>query len=190
MKQQPGAIFRSLLAGALLGGAIGSEGHSTSPTGGFISGLARGGNAVAQQQYERQQAAQEQNMRRQQMGLEEQKFEEQQAEHAASIEQWNIQNLMAGREADYRDREQLLKENEQDANIQKWAIDNGGYLAPTIPHNGEPGNSQQLMKDMTRDPASFQSASGSRAVAGEEIRLQRTESRLEEWMDGERWQAR
>ena len=160
MPQKPGQVFRSLLAGALLGGAIGSEGHSTSPTGGFISGLARGGNAVSQQEYARQQAAQEQNLRRQSMGLEESKFEEEKAVHAGQMEQWNIQNLMAGREADYRDREQLLKENEQDANVQKWAIDNGGYLAPSIPHNGEPGNSQQLMNDMTRDPARFNPPAG------------------------------
>ena len=44
VKQQPGAIFRSLLAGALLGGAVGREGKATGGSaGGYLTGLARGG---------------------------------------------------------------------------------------------------------------------------------------------------
>src|ERR1700733_312798 len=61
VRQKPGAIFRSLLAGALLGGAIGSEGNAGGgKVGGFLSGFARGGNAVNQQAQQRQQQAQAQ----------------------------------------------------------------------------------------------------------------------------------
>jgi len=47
---------------------------------------------------------------------------------AATLEHWNITNLMHGREADFKDREQLEKENDVDLNVQKWSIDNGAYL--------------------------------------------------------------
>jgi hypothetical protein len=75
--------------------------------------------------------------------------------HAATLEHWNIENLAHGREADYRDREQLDKENEQDENVQKWAIENGAFIAPSIPHNGEPNNGPDLMKAMVSDPNRF-----------------------------------
>jgi len=161
VKQPPGQLFRSLLAGALLGGAMGSEGHAGGGSvGGFLSGFSRGGNAVVQQQYQRQQAAQEQQQRQEQMSLEERKFQEEQMQNKAQLEHWNLENLARGREADYRDRDQLLHENEQDANIQKWAAENGAYLAPSIPNNAVPGNGPELMKQMAQNPARFNPPSG------------------------------
>jgi len=159
VRQQPGAVLRSLLAGALLGGAIGSEGRSTSPVGGFVSGLARGGNAVVQQQREAQQAAFEQNQRRQQMTIEQQRADDETKMHAAQMEQWNLESLARAREADYRDRDQLTKEQEQDDNLQKWAVESNAQLAP-IPGNATPGNGPKLMRDMTNNPASFQAPQG------------------------------
>ena len=161
MKQAPGAVFRSLLAGALLGGAIGSQGSAGGGSvGGFLGGFSKGGNAVQQQEYQRQQQAQQAANEQKKMGLEEQKFDEEKMQHKAALEQWNIENLMHGREADYRDREQFLKENEQDANVQEWAVENGAYLAPSVRNNGEPGNGQQLMEDMTRNPDRFNPPAG------------------------------
>jgi hypothetical protein len=162
IRQQPGAIFRSLLAGALLGGAVGSEGHASggSSVGGFLSGFAKGGNAVQQQNYQRQQDAQAAAQKKQGLTLEQQKFDEEKTIHAATLEHWNIEQLMHGREADFKDREQLDKENEQDENIQKWASENGAFIAPTIPGNGVPGNGQDMMKNMIKNPAAFNPPTG------------------------------
>jgi hypothetical protein len=161
IKQAPGAVFRSLLAGALLGGAMGSEGQATGGSvGGFLGGLGRGGTAVEQQTYQRQQQAQAQAQRQQAASLEERKFDQQQMMDSATLEHWNSQNLANAREADYRERDQLLKENDQDANIQKWAVENGAYLAPTIPNNGVPGNGPDLMKRMVQNPALFNPPAG------------------------------
>jgi hypothetical protein len=135
VKQPPGQLFRNLVAGALLGGAMGTQGPSAgSGAGGFLSGLARGGNAVQAQVYQRQQDAQALAQKKRQMPLEQQKFAEEKMQHQATLEQWGVENLTHAREADYRDREQLNKENEVDLNIQKWAVDQGAFVAPTIPN--------------------------------------------------------
>jgi hypothetical protein len=155
VKQQPGAIFSSLLAGALLGGAMGSEGKASGGSvGGFLSGVARGGNAVQQQQYQRQQQVQEQQRQQQEMSLEERKFDEEKTQHQATLEHWNLENLARAREADYRDRDQLEKEEAQEENVQRYAIENGARLAP-VPNNGVPGNGPALMKAMVNNPKAF-----------------------------------
>ncbi|MGA8500903.1 MAG: hypothetical protein WB683_05100 [Candidatus Sulfotelmatobacter sp.] len=156
IKQPPGTLFRSLLAGALLGGAIGSE----SPKGGFFGGLARGGAGVEQQQYQRQQQAQENARKQQQQTLEEQKFEEEKTQNAATLEHWNMENIARGREADYRDREELRSEEAQEENVEKWATENNAYLAPIVPQNGVAGNGPALMKAMVANPAAFQPPAG------------------------------
>lgn len=74
IKQPPGQIFISLLAGALLGGAMGSDGKAQGGSvGGFLSGVSRGGNAVEQQNYARQQEAQKQAQDRAKLMLEQQR---------------------------------------------------------------------------------------------------------------------
>jgi hypothetical protein len=161
VRQKPGAIFRSLLAGALLGGAIGSEGNAGGGSvGGFLGGMSRGESSVEQQAYQRQQQAQTNAQHRQEMTLEQEKFDEEKMQHASTLEHWNLENLARGREADYRDREQLEKENEIDLNVQKWAIDNGAFIAPTVPNNGVPGNGPDMMKAMTKNPAAFTPPAG------------------------------
>jgi hypothetical protein len=158
--QKPGAVFRSLLAGALLGGAIGSEGHAGGGSvGGFLSGFSRGGNAVAQQTYARQQQGEENAMRHQQVGIEEQRLDEERTVHQAEFEHWNLESIARAREADYRDRDQLQKEQLQDENLAKWAIENNARLA-SIPGNATPGNGPQLMRDMTNNPTSFNAPPG------------------------------
>ena len=123
-------------------------------------GMGRGAAGVEQQAYQRQQQAFEQNQRKQEMSLQEQKFAEEKTEHAATLEHWNITNLLHGREADYKDREQLEKENEVDLNVQKWAIENGAYLAPSLPNNGVPENGPEMMRAMTKNPAAFTPPAG------------------------------
>lgn len=46
VKQTPGSLFRNILAGAIIGGAAGS--HARGPSGGFLPGLAMGGEAAMQ----------------------------------------------------------------------------------------------------------------------------------------------
>jgi hypothetical protein len=160
IKQAPGAMFRNLLAGALLGGALGSEGTATGGSfGGFLSGFTRGGNAVQQQQYARQQQAQQRARQKEEMSLEERKFDEEKTQHSATLEHWNLENLAHARDADYRDREELEKEQAQEENVQKYAIENGGTLA-SIPHNNESGNGPTLMKAMVNNPQSFAAPDG------------------------------
>lgn len=160
IKQPPGAVFRSLLAGALLGGAVGSESRASGGSvGGFLSGLGRGGNAVNQQNYQRQQATQEQARKQQEMSLEQAKFNEEKQQHQATLEHWNLEDLARAREVDYRDRRELEEEEAQEENLQRYAIENGAKLA-TIPHNGESGNGPTLMKQMIANPQSFAAPDG------------------------------
>ena len=161
VKQAPGAVFRSLLVGALLGGAIGSEGPAVGSggAGSFLAGLSRGAAGVEQQTYQRQQDEFARQRQTQQMSLEERRFKQEQIEHQATLEHWNMENLARGREADYRDREWLQREQAQDNDVQKWAIQNSAHLA-SIPGNAVPGNGPKLMRDMVNNPQSFQAPSG------------------------------
>lgn len=155
VREKPGQLFRSLLAGALLGGAMGSQGSAGGGSvGSFLGGVGRGASGVEQQAYARQQQALVNSQRKQELSLDQQKFDEEKMQHAATLEHWNLENLNHGREADYRDREQLEKENEVDLNVQKWAIDNGAFIA-SIPNNGVAGNGPGMMKAMTNNPAAF-----------------------------------
>jgi hypothetical protein len=162
IKQRPGDVFKSLLLGAMLGSSLASEGGNAGggSVGGFLGGMGRGASGVEQQAYQRQQQAQTNAQHKQEMTLEQQKFDEEKMQHASTLEHWNLENLARGREADYRDREQLQKENETDLNIQKWAVDNGAFLAPTVPNNGVPGNGPSMMAAMTKNPAAFNPPAG------------------------------
>lgn len=71
-----------------------------------------------------------------------------------------MENLAREREADFKDREQLEKENGQDLDIQKWAIENGAYIAPTVPYNGKPNNGLDMMRAMTKNPEAFNPPAG------------------------------
>jgi hypothetical protein len=160
VKQAPGAVFRSLLARALWGGSLDAEGRGTGGSvGGFLSGVARGGNAVNQQNYERQRAAQEQARKRQEMTLEQAKFNEEKQQRQATLEHWNLEDLARAREVDYRDRRELDEEEAQEENLQRYAIENGAKLA-AIPHNGESGNGPTLMKQMVANPQSLAAPDG------------------------------
>jgi len=155
VKQQPGAIFRSLLAGALLGGAIGSEGRSTSPVGGFISGLARGGNAVAQQEYARQQAARQAALERQRMSLDEQRAADEHVLHQATAAKVTAETAALHHQQEFIDQDELDKKNAAAAQYVRTLTDAGGTPAPIaingrIPSNGiysAPDLAAAYMKD-------------------------------------------
>ena len=56
---KPGQLFRSILAGAIMGGAAGEEAHQQNPYGGFAGGLTPGAKAGIQNQQAKQQRAQQ-----------------------------------------------------------------------------------------------------------------------------------
>ena len=85
VQERPGRLFRSLLAGALLGGAMGSEGpRAGSGVGGFLTDVARGGNAVQQQTNQRQQEALQRSQEQQRLSLEEQRAADEHNLHQAT----------------------------------------------------------------------------------------------------------
>lgn len=60
VQNKPGQLFRSILAGAIMGGAAGEEAHNQNPYGGFMGGFAPGAKAGLQnQQQQGQQAKQD-----------------------------------------------------------------------------------------------------------------------------------
>jgi len=171
VQRTPGEFMRSLVAGVLMGAAVGGAAGFQQPQGGFLGGAAQGGAAVLgderawdEQNRERVRQsfkdAQDIQQKQRQMSVEEQRLAEEKSQHAATLEHWNLENLARAHEADYRDREDLLQENRQDADIQKWAAENGAYLAPTIKNNGVPGNGPDLMKAMVANPAAFNAPDG------------------------------
>ena len=138
IKQAPGAIFRSLLAGALLGGAIGSE----SSKGGFAGGFARGGAAVEQQGYQRQQEAQDRAMKRQQLSLDEQRAQDEHMVHQATAAQIVAQTAAFHQQQQFHDQEAVDKKNKAAEVYKQTLLDAGGTNAPIaidgkIPANGE-----------------------------------------------------
>jgi hypothetical protein len=152
--QTPGSVFRSLLAGALLGASAGLKaGH------GAIGGIAAGGAAGMGWRDQQDQQNRDQAQKKKQFTLDEQRAQDEHIAHAATLEHWNLESLARARESDYRDREQLEKEEVQDENIQKWSIDNGAQLA-SIPGNATPGNGPKLMRDMVNNPDSFKAPEG------------------------------
>jgi hypothetical protein len=60
VKDKPGQLFRSILAGAIMGGAAGQEAHNQNPYGGFAGGLMPGAKAGIQNQQAEAQKAQQQ----------------------------------------------------------------------------------------------------------------------------------
>lgn len=60
VKDKPGQLFRSILAGAIMGGAAGAEAHSQNPNAGFAGGFFPGAKAGRQNQQAEQQKSQQQ----------------------------------------------------------------------------------------------------------------------------------
>jgi hypothetical protein len=157
IKQPPGQLFRSLVAGALLGGAIGSEGKAGGgTTGGFIGGLARGGAGVEQQQYERQQqqfknqlAAQQNQREQQQANRENQAFQTEQTHRQAMIAAENMQTI----------RTQQLIKGDTLKQFQEEAANGKSKVQPYIDSGIEPS-----IKDKTWQEVSAITSANPKAV--------------------------
>lgn len=156
VKQAPGAVFRSLLAGALLGGAIGSEGHAGGGSvGGFLSGFARGGNAVAQRQYERQRQGEQDAQQRQRMTLEEQRAADEHMLHQANAAKIVAETASFHHQQELHDQDTIDQKNRASSLYVQTLIDAGGTPAP-IPINGRVStngvyNATELAKAFTED---------------------------------------
>jgi len=155
--ETPGSVLRSLLAGALLGASAGLKAGKEGQ--GILGGIAAGGVAGMQARDDRDQQNRDQAEKKKQLSLEEQRAQDEHLLHAATLEHWNLESLARSRESDFRDREQLEKEEVQDENIQKWSIENGAQIA-SIPGNATPGNGPKLMRDMVNNPDSFKAPEG------------------------------
>lgn len=142
IQQRPGDVFRSLLAGALLGGAIGSEGHASGGSvGGFLSGFARGGNAVAQQNYQRQQDEFQRQQAQEKMSLEEQRAADEHILHQATAAQITAQTIAFHHQQQFHDQDVIDQKNAASAQYLQALTEAGGKPAPIaingkVPTNG------------------------------------------------------
>jgi hypothetical protein len=94
VKQPPGQLFRSLLAGALLGMAAGSSAPAGGgKLGGALSGLGHGFAGVEQQNYQRQQQAKDEQRKQQAESREEQGFKTEQTMREATIAHENLETV-------------------------------------------------------------------------------------------------
>jgi hypothetical protein len=128
---KPGAVFRNILLGALVGGAVGSEGH-----GGFLGGVARGGAASAaqsqQQDSQRRQQAQQQfdnQIKAKQEQRETSDADQKRLLYSAQIAHQNVLTVGLQSEAHRLDQETLEKHNAAAREYEKTLTDAGGVRA-------------------------------------------------------------
>jgi hypothetical protein len=166
VKQPSGQLFRSLLAGFLLGGAIGSQSQSTSPTGGFISGLARGGNAVIQQDYQRQQDALAQRQKQQSLSLEEQREADEHMQHQAAVAKIIAETSAFHHQQQQHDQDVIDKKNAAAAQYVQSLTDAGGTPAPIAINGQVPANGIYSAPDLAaafvKDPTILSTPNGVR----------------------------
>lgn len=165
VRQRPGAVFRSLLAGALLGGAIASEGgESGGSVGGFLSGFSRGGNAVMQQQYQRQQDAFERQRQQQQMSIEEQRAAAEHQLHQVSVAKIVAEMTAFHHQQGFHDQDVIDQKNHASAQYLQALTDAGGKPAPIAINGMVPSNGvydvQELANAFIKDKSILMGPSG------------------------------
>ena len=109
--QRPGALFRSLLAGALLGGALASEPGAVAPGAGFAGGLARGAAGVEKQIYQRQQDALAREQERKKLDLEESRQADEEMLHEAMSAHLTAETSVFHYQQHWHNQEVLDKKN-------------------------------------------------------------------------------
>jgi hypothetical protein len=159
VKQSPGSIFRSLLAGALLGASAGlKEGH------GALGGLAAGGVAGMQMRDQQAQQAQAQADRRKNMSMEEQKAADEHQLHQANVAHLTVQTTAFHHLQDLHDQEALDAKNKAARAYMKTLEDAGARPAQIpvygkIPANGL-YNASDVVDAINRDPSILFGAPG------------------------------
>jgi hypothetical protein len=142
--ERPGQLFRSSLAGATLGGALGSEGNAggRSKVGGFLSGFARGGSAAPQHAYQLQQQAQQQAVKKRQLSLEQQRAHDEFTLHQATVAHLTEETASFPHQQEFQDQEAADRRNKASQAYKQVLLDAGGRNAPIaidgkVPANGE-----------------------------------------------------
>jgi hypothetical protein len=153
---KPGTVFRNLLLGALVGGAVGSEGH-----GGFVQGFSRGGaagaaQAQAQDAQRRQQAQQqfENQLKARHEQSEQSDAEQRRQYYSALIAHQNILTVGLQQQAYRQDQETLEKHNLAAREYEKTLTDAGGVRAK-LTVDGRPKdvvNATDFMAAYVKDP--------------------------------------
>jgi hypothetical protein len=132
---KPGAIFRQLLAGALIGGAVGSEPvgskddeHRRS-VGGFLGGFSRGAAGVAQNSQQRDQAAFDRARERAKLTQEASREQDEHVLRQANIAHLNANTVALQHHMHALDEESLEKKNAASRSLIKSMTDAGATPA-------------------------------------------------------------
>jgi len=144
VKQSPGSIFRSLLAGALLGASAGlKEGH------GALGGLAAGGVAGMQMRDQQAQQAQAQADRRKKMSMEEQAAADEHLVHQATAAHLTMETVTAHHLQEWHDQEAVDAKNKA-ARLYMKTLEDAGARPAQIPVNGKiPANGEYAAPDIS-----------------------------------------
>jgi hypothetical protein len=149
---KPGALFRALLAGALIGGAAGSEGRGQ---GGFLGGVARGGTANIQDQRQQDQARFQRAQEQQKSQMEREKLTDEEMQHKAMTAHENMQTAALLHSMHLSDEKTVEEHNAAARAYEKTLIDAGAVPAQ-LSINGKTvdttdGNS--FVAAFTKDPS-------------------------------------
>jgi hypothetical protein len=144
VKQSPGLVLRSLLAGALLGASAGlKEGH------GALGGLAAGGVAGMQFRDQQAQQAQAQADRRKKMSQEEQAAADEHLFHQASTAHLVAETVSFHHLQEAHDQEAIDAKNKA-ARIYMKTIEDAGGRPAQIPVNGQvPANGEYSAREIS-----------------------------------------
>lgn len=163
--RKPGDFFRSLVAGALLGGMVGA-GEET-----FGKGAAKGGGAVMQlneardeRNYQRAERAVQSSREQQKLDMEKERMQQERLRQQAEIAHMHTQDLVADSQMDLMHLERVDKLNEYNDKFQTATVGVGGHEAVISAGgknvNGQAGNGSALMQLFMKDPRAFDAPTG------------------------------
>ena len=157
VQRKPGQFFRSILAGALMGGIAGA-GES-----GFAEGAAKGGAEVrahgeeqektkretAQQDFARQQQLRAEQREEQRLEIERRREETDSILARATVANMTATQLYNDKMLKNQDRAWAMSQQQMNSDIQQRLLENAakGIRPLDVPMNGTPGNGEQLMDD-------------------------------------------
>lgn len=165
---KPGQLFRSILAGAIMGGAAGQEAHNQNPYGGFASGLMPGAKAGMQNQQAEQQKSQQQARQQWQDQLTANKEKREQEEEPLRVQMMkaNLADVQATTVAKHADLDFRTQNSIDDHNKAAQAMIDGltdPKIGGTAPIDGKlPGDltANQLVEAYQKDPSIRQVGDG------------------------------
>ena len=149
VKRKPGDIFRSIVTGAMLGMAAGSQTHD------FAGGFGQGGAAAIQQNQAQDQQRYARAQQAQEAQQKQQSFNEEKRNHDAQIAQQNANNMRLDWEMGLNSQRFLDEHNDRERAFQ-LQLDQMGATPMKIPSGGEDindqvGNGKALQKLVGQD---------------------------------------